>query len=110
MDSSYKQYAKRTYGDADAPLNDYDMKLVKSLEKYKSTHAAEIAKRRCIVFLEKAPSTSLFEKKQNKNETIKDKKESITKTCSATTMTGKPCTAKAKNGEEFCGRHLRKVK
>ena len=107
----FKEYALRTYGNEDSELSEYDIKFVKSLQNFRKSHEAEIAKRKCIVFLKERPTTSLFQdvntKKNEKKKEIKHTTEDI-HYCTATKMNGEKCTSKSKPGSNVCGRHMKK--
>ena len=92
-------------------LSDYDIKLIKSIYNLRNGYAEELKKRKCSIFLKDPVIVSVFDK-QNKEKN--EKKEKKTKElamvviCEAVQMNGNKCTAKAKSGEKFCGRHCKK--
>ena len=106
-----EKYTLRTYGSKDAELTEYDKKLVRSIKKLREGYASELAKRKCAIFLKVRPITSLFQAKKEEQERKQKQKIEVKADvliCSATKLDGHQCTAKAKPGEKFCGRHLKK--
>ena len=95
-------YAKRTYGSKATTKNltDFDRKMIQSLIKFRAAHKEALEKRKCIVFLEEAPKD--INRAINKPSVVAE-----TKICTATKMNGEPCSAKAKPGKCFCGRHAK---
>lgn len=100
-----ESYCMRNYGLPmdKCELEEYDIKLIKAITKFKASYAEQISKRKCTMYIpiESCPVSV--------PETIKHKKVVKAPTevlyCKATKMDGNPCTAKAKPGCEFCGRH-----
>lgn len=110
IDTIRNDYILKKYPGVSQPtITDYDEKMIKSIFVLRTSYQDEFEKRRCSVMLKEIPRSSIFEKQQTK-----PKKENITEIknsssiCTAILMNGKPCTCKAKPGESFCGRHLKK--
>lgn len=95
-----------------------DMKLAAAVERLRAGYKDALEKRKCVVFIknfEDAPpcDNSRFNfvasaKKEVKSAIVKPAAKIDVAVCKATKMDGKPCTAKAKPGCEFCGRHVKK--
>ena len=102
-------------------LSSNDEKMIKTIFNLRTNYHEELKKRKCIKYLEpinvfKSP----LQKKgdttkpvtENINESVSQKEKSDVIYCSAFLMSAdnKKCTAKAKPGQQFCGRHLPKNK
>ena len=118
-----KKYKENKYGKSkNIELTNMDTKLIRAIYKMKLKYETEMEKKKCIVFLNKAPLQKGFDAKTKKGCKVKDKNEITNKMkelkisekkkekiiCTAVKMDGKPCTAAAKDGHKFCGRHIKK--
>lgn len=90
----------------------FNNQLEKAVKAMKDKYKQCQEKRRPIIVIEN--KTMAAPQKQNPEEAPKPKKEKPNKTqkmvpiCCATKMNGEKCTAKAKEGSQFCGRHMPK--
>ena len=92
-----------------------DERFIQAKHNLRKNYAAELQKRRTTILIDlHAINHAPIIKEEKKPEKEIKKKESKSNTetqiCQATKMDGKPCTAKAKPGCVFCGRHLPKEK
>ena len=97
-------------------LNADDERFLKAKYNLKKNYASELQKRKTTILIDiHAENHAPIIKEQKKNETeiqkkIPKKNTEEIQICQATKMDGNPCTAKAKPGCVFCGRHLPKEK
>lgn len=89
-------------------LNDFDTKLIESIQKLRIGYSSELNNRKCSKFLSTAPLTSIFEQKKKTKGNIKQIKDEIQIVrCTANILKdGSQCKFNAKIGEILCGRHL----
>ena len=88
-----------------------DERLVNAIAKVRNKYAEELQKRKTTKMISIDEITNICEKQVIKSEPkTKTKKETEVVFCQATKMDGNKCTAKAKPGCVFCGRHLPKDK
>lgn len=106
-------YLKKTYGKIPKVLTEFDEKMIKAITLMKSKYGN--TERRCVMMtdgvkLEKERAGSETKTSFAVKETPVKKQKVVTVvcTCKATKMNGELCTAKAKPGFEFCGRHIPK--
>lgn len=88
-----------------------DERLIKAIFHLRQNYAKELEKRRTTLLID--PQESIIQPIVEKMEKITLKKESANfskeiKICKAIKMNSCPCTAKAKAGSDFCGRHAPK--
>ena len=88
-----------------------DERLIKAKYNLRKNYAAELEKRKTTILIDlhslhHAPVVKIDppQKKDSKKPTVS------VQICQAIKMDGNPCTAKAKAGCVFCGRHLPKEK
>lgn len=111
-------YLKKTYGKVPKTISSFDEKMIKAIILMKSKYGS--SERKCSVRLSETESLKLekertvFNKKpsvmasQTHVQKHKENSNVVVCICKATKMNGELCTAKAKPGLEFCGRHLPK--
>ena len=105
-------YLKKTYGKIPKVLTEFDKKMIRAITLMKSKY--ENTERRCAMMvdgvkLEKERASETKTCVVAKEKPVKKKKIAVVVcTCKATKMNGELCTAKAKPGSEFCGRHIPK--
>ena len=113
-----KEYKQNKYGKQNVELKAIDEKMVKAIHKLRTRYKQIMEEKKCIVVLDKEPVKAnkrrLCTKKDVHNITSKLKETKIKgpstekKICSAFKLDGKRCTAGAKPGSDFCGRHRKK--
>ena len=100
-----ESYCMNTYGKpmSQCTMTEYDTKLIAAITRFKASYAEQIKKRNCTKYipLEQIPIPMPETEKHKK--VVKAPVQILI--CKATKMDGNPCTAKAKLGCEFCGRH-----
>ena len=90
-----------------------DERFIKAKFNLRKNYAAELEKRKTSILIDlHSINHAPVVKEPQKNTTQKKevKKTAEVQICQATKMDGNPCTAKAKPGCVFCGRHLPKEK
>jgi hypothetical protein len=105
-------YIKKTYPGIENPiLNAFDKKMIVTIRKVRAKYAE--CNRSYTILVSDDEGYRI----QNKAEEIvckpvaeiKTKPSTESKTCPAIKMDGCVCNAKLKNGNEYCGRHTKKV-
>ena len=91
---------------------EFDEKMKKSIKMLKESYAKELAKKKSIKVIPFDDRPQIIEAPKPKKELVKKTKVAVKKEnvvlCHATKMDGHKCTAKAKPGSKFCGRHMPK--
>ena len=110
FESTQEDYLKQHQKSGVDELEELDLKIIKAIVRVKQSYKEQLEKRRCSIFIQKPPTNTtetLLEPAQPEAEKAKSEvKENATKhKCKAITMKGTQCTANAKPGCEFCGRH-----
>ena len=104
---------KKSKSISELSQKEFDAKLQKAIKKLHESYAAELAKKKCIKvidFKDRPQIIELGKKKPEPKAKKTAKKSGSHKTCKATKMDGNRCTAAAKDGSDFCGRHGPKSK
>jgi hypothetical protein len=89
--------------------SEHEEKIKKSMQTLKKSYANHLAKKHCskLISIEDRPQIIMsFTQPESKKQNAKKKQTPKSKIiCISTLKSGKPCTAPAKNGSKFCGRH-----
>lgn len=100
-----------------------DARLAAAKERLRAAYADELQRRKCVIHIKDPywqPSQSVHNPARpeitTSDATDASKVPKVPKApkpgvliCKATKMDGNPCTAKAKAGCDFCGRHIKKT-
>ena len=97
-------------------LSSDDERLITAIYNLRKNYASDLEKRHSTILIDAKDVriAPIIKKNETKNEKvtkskIKDSNQTV-QYCQATKMDGNQCTAKAKTGCVFCGRHLPKEK
>ena len=88
-----------------------DERMINAIFNLRKNYASELEKRKSIKLIDPSEAfvAPVIKKEEEKKKKPKEQKENAKIViCQATKMDGNPCTAKAKIGCVFCGRHLPK--
>ena len=88
-----------------------DERMINAIFNLRKNYASELEKRKTIKLIDQSEAfvAPVIKKEEEKKKKPKEQKENVkVAICQATKMDGNPCTAKAKLGCVFCGRHLPK--
>lgn len=90
-------------------INDFDTQMILAINKMKEKYN-EMNNRKCVKVLTEQEFKELQSAHVHDNKKAKNDKKPVkcTAICKATKMNGEICTAKAKVGCEYCGRHIPK--
>ena len=94
-------------------MNEFDEQMMTAIAKMKEKYK-EHTNRRSIVVITQEQVRNIKREPVTTNKPKKEKKEKVPAAtsgvviCDATKMNGEKCTAKAKPGCKFCGRHMPK--
>ena len=108
-ENTRSEYISRTYPNVVNPtLSEFDEKMIMSIQKIRAKYAE--SKRSFTILVSDDTGYRL----QTNTETLVPIPQPIisivtSSTCQAIKMDGCVCNAKLKNGNEFCGRHTKKV-
>jgi len=109
----FMRYTARTYPHKTIQiheLSDYDMRMIHTMNRLRSSYDTYRNDRRRTMLSnirDIAPPVSQVPKKVKDTSAIVKSREPVM-TCRAIKMNGEKCTAKTKNGTEFCCRHSKK--
>lgn len=106
-----EEYSKRN---KITQTNEEDERLIKAISNLRKNYADVLSKRKSVILIDPREAFVAPVIKQEKTKETKKQKKNVPKVeivyCQATKMDGAKCTAKAKIGCVFCGRHLPKDK
>ena len=85
-------------------------KFNRTSNQCKQRYISNKVNRPCVIFVPDIHKSQISVECIRNGKKVKETRHTASIVCSANKKNGKPCTAIAKNGTRFCGRHQQKVK
>ena len=114
--SDLKRYTHRTYPGKNVgilDLTEYDVRMIHTMNRLRKSYDTHLSTRKRTVLssindIERDRELQPLPLPKNRVKPVVAKPAAVPETCRAIKMNGDKCTAKAKNGTQFCCRHSKK--